>query len=180
MIDGDLRRGSTSAYIDSPETGLSNYLVGEVNNIKDITVCDTLIKGLCVIPVGTIPPNPTELLETKRFAELIEKVKDEYDYILVDCPPVEMMADAQIIETLVDRTIFVIRAGLFERSMLPELQNLYDEKNIATCQLCSMPQWPKVHAEATNTVMATAMDMETIRITHQINNRLTHIYRVRI
>lgn len=128
VIDGDLRRGSTSAYIDSPETGLSNYLVGEVNNIKDITVCDTLIKGLCVIPAGTIPPNPTELLETKRFAELIEKVKDEYDYILIDCPPVEMMADAQIIETSVDRTIFVIRAGLFERSMLPELQNLYDEK----------------------------------------------------
>lgn len=128
VIDGDLRRGSTSAYIDSPEMGLSNYLVGEVNNIKDITVCDTLIKGLCVIPVGTIPPNPTELLETKRFAELIEKVKDEYDYILIDCPPVEMMADAQIIETSVDRTIFVIRAGLFERSMLPELQNLYDEK----------------------------------------------------
>lgn len=128
VIDGDLRRGSTSAYIGSPAVGLSNYLVGEVNNIEDVIVCDTLIKGLCVLPVGTIPPNPTELLETARFTELVKSVRDKFDYILIDCPPVEMMADAQIIETLVDRTIFVIRAGLFERSMLPELQTLYDEK----------------------------------------------------
>lgn len=128
VIDGDLRRGSTSAYIGSPAVGLSNYLVGEVNNIEDVMVCDTLIKGLCVIPVGTIPPNPTELLETARFTELVKSVRDKFDYVLIDCPPVEMMADAQIIETLVDRTIFVIRAGLFERSMLPELQTLYDEK----------------------------------------------------
>ena len=128
VIDGDLRRGSTSAFIDSPEIGLSNYLVGEINSIEEIMVCDTLIKGLCVIPVGTIPPNPTELLESARFTQLVESVKDKFDYVLIDCPPVEMMADAQIIETLVDRTIFVIRAGLFERSMLPELQTLYNEK----------------------------------------------------
>ncbi len=81
-----------------------------------------------MIPVGTIPPNPTELLESPRFAELIKTLKADYDYILIDCPPVEMMADAQIMETLVDRTIFVIRAGLFERAMLPELQRLYDQK----------------------------------------------------
>ncbi|MDE7025324.1 MAG: chromosome partitioning protein ParA, partial [Paramuribaculum sp.] len=118
-----------------PETGLSDYLVGDVNSIDAITVCDTIIPGLCVMPVGTIPPNPTELLESLKFKQLVEQVKEQYDYVFIDCPPVEMMADAQIIETLVDRTIFVIRAGLFERSMLPELQRLYDEKKYRNMSL---------------------------------------------
>ncbi len=128
VIDGDLRRCSTSAYINTPQIGLSNYLVGETDDIETIIHADTLTPGLSVIPVGSIPPNPTELLESPRLPKLIQTLKAEYDYILIDCPPVEMMADAQIISTIVDRTIFVIRAGLFERSMLPELQRLYDRK----------------------------------------------------
>lgn len=128
VIDGDLRRGTTSVYVGSPQTGLSDYLVGSVNDIDSITVSDTICQDLSVIPVGTIPPNPTELLESPRFVQMIEDLKNKYDYIFIDCPPVEMMADAQIIETVVDRTIFIIRAGLFERAMLPELQRLYDEK----------------------------------------------------
>ncbi len=128
VVDGDLRRGSASAYVGSPKKGLSNYLVGEVQDIKDIEVNDTLMQGLAVIPIGIVPPNPTELLESRRFADLISRLKSEYDLVFVDCPPVEMMADAQIIEQLVDRTVFVIRAGLFKRVMLPELEKLYQEK----------------------------------------------------
>lgn len=128
VVDGDLRRGSASSYVGYPATGLSDYLVGETNSLSDLIVANSIIDGLSVIPVGTIPPNPTELLESPRLSELIQTLKSNYDYILIDCPPVEMMADAQIIETLVDRTVFVVRAGLFERSMLPELQRLYDQK----------------------------------------------------
>lgn len=135
VIDGDLRRGSTSAYINSPHPGLSDYLVGDVQDVSGITVCDTLVKGLCVIPIGTVPPNPTELLESDRFVALVDLVRNQYDYVLIDCPPVEMMADAQIIEKVVDRTVFIIRAGLFERSMLPELQRLYDGKKYRNMSL---------------------------------------------
>ena len=128
VIDGDMRRGSTSAYVGSPSKGMSNYLVGESDNVNGLIVSDTIIKGLGVLPVGTIPPNPTELLESPRFAEMIENLRQDYDYIFVDCAPIEMMADAQIIESVVDRTIFVIRAGLLERSMLPELERIYQDK----------------------------------------------------
>ena len=130
VIDGDLRRCSSSAYVGNPEMGLSNYLVGSVNDLGSIIKCDTIVRGLCILPVGTIPPNPTELLESDRFSQMLSILRREYDYILIDCPPIEMMADAQIIESMVDRTIFVIRAGLFERSMLPEIQKLYDSKKV--------------------------------------------------
>ncbi len=128
MIDCDLRRASASAFVDSPAKGLSNYLVGEVTNVKDVIVSNTITDGLSVLPVGTIPPNPAELLELPRFADMVNALRADYDYILIDCPPVEMMADAQIVGSVTDRTIFVIRAGYFERTMLPEVERIYNEK----------------------------------------------------
>lgn len=128
VIDGDMRHGSTSAYVGSPQTGLSNYLSGHVSNLKDIIVTDVRHANLQFLPVGTIPPNPTELLFSDRLKQLIDTVRNQYDYIFIDCPPIEMVADTQIIEQLADRTLFVVRTGLLERSMLPELQRIYDEK----------------------------------------------------
>ena len=128
VIDGDMRHGSTSAYVGSPQTGLSNYLSGHVNNLKDIIVTDARHANLQFLPVGTIPPNPTELLFSDRLKQLIDTIRSQYDYIFIDCPPIEMVADTQIIEQLADRTLFVVRTGLLERSMLPELQRIYDEK----------------------------------------------------
>ncbi len=128
LIDGDLRRGSTSEYIGSPKIGISNYLIGEYNDIDKVMVKDSIIKGLTVIPVGSMPPNPTELLEMDKFADLIKSLRQQYDFVIIDCPPIEMMADAQIVEQLADRTLFVLRAGLLERSMLPELERIYQSK----------------------------------------------------
>lgn len=128
VIDGDMRHGSSSAYIDSPETGLSDVLSGNIENLQDAIVPDSNIESLSVLPIGTVPPNPTELLETTRFADIVAELRTQYDYILIDCPPIEMVADAQIIEKQADRTVFVLRAGLFDRSMLPQVDKLYEEK----------------------------------------------------
>ena len=128
VIDGDLRRASASSYVGSPKPGLSDYLGGRSVNLSDIIVTDKKYKNLDILPVGTIPPNPTELLFSKLLKEMIESVREQYDYILIDCPPIEVVADTQIIEKLADRTIFVVRAGLLERSMLAELEDIYTEK----------------------------------------------------
>lgn len=128
VIDGDLRRASASEYVGSPHEGLTNWLIGSDKNIDHFTVCGTLHQNLCVIPVGTIPPNPTELLENGKLHTLLEELKKKYDYIFIDCPPVEMMADAQILAKEADRTLFVVRAGLLEKSMIPELDKMYQEK----------------------------------------------------
>lgn len=128
LIDGDMRHGSVSAYVGSPDKGLSNYLSGAENNVDSLLVKNDTCDLLYVLPVGSIPPNPTELLESPRFGQLISYVKERFDYVIVDCPPIEVVADAQIIDQYADRTFFIIRAGLLERSMLSDLDRLYDEK----------------------------------------------------
>ena len=135
VIDGDLRHGSTSAYVNSPKLGLSDYLGGRVSRLSDIIVTDTKYKNLDILPVGTIPPNPTELLFNERLKQVIDSVRSQYDYVFIDCPPIELVADTQIIEKLADRTIFVVRAGLLERSMLVELENLYNERKLKNMAL---------------------------------------------
>lgn len=134
VIDGDLRRGSTSVYVGSPHSGLSNYLAGKIQRIEDVVVPASAAVRFDVLPIGTIPPNPTELLSGERLQALLAELRTRYDYVFIDCPPIELVADTHIIEKYADRTIFVVRAGLLERSMLPELENLYTEqkfKNMA-------------------------------------------------
>lgn len=134
VIDGDLRRGSSSAYVGSPHHGLSNYLAGKVQHIEDVIVPASEDLRFDVLPIGVIPPNPTELLASDRLPKLLEELRTRYDYILIDCPPIELVADTHIIEKYADRSIFVVRAGLLERSMLPELERIYHEqkfKNMA-------------------------------------------------
>lgn len=128
VVDGDLRHGSASAYVHSPSLGLSDYLGKREEDLKKLVVEKEDCPGLFILPVGTIPPNPTELLAEPRLAELIDRMRTQYDYIFIDCPPVDIVADTQIIEKLADRTVFIVRAGLLERDMLPELQRKYDEK----------------------------------------------------
>lgn len=127
VIDGDLRNASSSALVGSPAAGISSYLSGQTDDIDSIICKGALGYSLDVIPVGVIPPNPSELISNPRFSSLLESVRDKYDYVFVDCPPVDIVTDAQIVSKLVDRTVFVVRVGLLERSMIPELENIYKE-----------------------------------------------------
>lgn len=129
VIDGDLRHGSLSSYIGSPENGLSDYLAKRVDDLKGIIrKVDDKYPGLDMIPVGTIPPNPTELLFGEHMAQLVSEMRGGYDYVFIDCPPVDIVADTQILGKLADRTLFVVRSGLLERSMLAQLDRAYREQ----------------------------------------------------
>lgn len=138
VIDGDLRHGSTSMLVGSPGEGLSDYLNGRTDDLEGI-ICHGeeygLVEGFDVLPVGTMPPNPTELLFTDRLEKLIRQMRGEYDYVFIDCPPVEIVADTQIIEKLADRTIFVVRSGLMQRSMLGDIEQFYKDKKFKNMSL---------------------------------------------
>ncbi|WP_368338121.1 GumC family protein, partial [Parabacteroides merdae] len=81
VIDGDLRHASASSYIDSPDKGLSDYLGGRIDNLDEIIVPDPKHKSMDILPVGTIPPNPTELLFDERLKQTIDTVREQYDYV---------------------------------------------------------------------------------------------------
>ena len=127
VIDCDLRHASLSSYIGTPHKGISNYLSGQTDDFRSLICPFPGQDNLFIMPVGVIPPNPTELVADERFRRMVAELKGEYDYVFLDCPPIEIVADTQIINECVDRTLFVIRAGLCERSMLGELNNLYEE-----------------------------------------------------
>ena len=124
-IDLDLRKASLSTYIQSPGKGVTNYLIGQVNTYNEVTVKGKTHPNLDILPVGTIPPNPTELLFENHLEQMLSELKNQYDYIFIDCPPVEIVADTSIINKYVDQTLFVIRAELLERAMLPEIEKFY-------------------------------------------------------
>lgn len=124
-VDLDLRRASLSAYVDNPAKGVSNYLSGQVPDYHDVIV---RLGELDVLPVGTIPPNPTELFFNPRFAKMIEELKENYDYVILDCPPVDIVADATIISRYAEMTLFIIRAHLMDRSFLADIETWYQER----------------------------------------------------
>lgn len=125
VIDGDLRHGSASRYAGKPRTGLSDWLAGRTEDLRGSIVRTDYSEHLDVLPIGTVPPNPTELLLDPRLQESVSSFRRDYDYIFIDCPPVNMVADSRILSKLADRTLFVIRAGLLERGMLSDLDRLF-------------------------------------------------------
>ena len=128
LIDLDLRKASMSTFVDSPQKGISDYLNGQYDNLEDVLVHGKIHENLDILPVGTIPPNPTELLFSEHLSSLIKNMREVYDYIIIDCPPIEIVADASIINKHVDVTLYVLRSGLLDRQMLPEIERYYEEK----------------------------------------------------
>ena len=134
-IDGDLRHASLSKLVGSPKKGIADYLSGADVDLESIIVCPEAYENLSIIPVGTIPPNPSELVGSDKFAELVKGLSSKYDYVFIDCPPHNVVADTQIISEVADRTIFVVRAGLLDKTMLPELEELYQKGTLKNLSL---------------------------------------------
>lgn len=136
-IDMDLRHGSLSHMMQrSPQIGLSSYLGHQETDIDNVIVKDGLGSGLDILPIGVIPPNPTELLQADLLEEALNALRERYDFIFLDCPPIEIVADASIIKKFADVSIFVVRAGLMDRRALKDVEVLYQEKKFNN--LCIM------------------------------------------
>lgn len=130
IVDCDLRHGSASQFVGMPSRGLSNYLTGSTTDWQKLIVPIHDNPGVFMMPIGHRPPNPAELLDNGRIGEFINEAKKEYDYILVDCPPVDVVVDTQIMEKYTDRTLFVVRAGLLERKSIIEIDEIYKNRRL--------------------------------------------------
>lgn len=127
VVDLDLRKGSLSRLLGKPRHGITDFIIGRSGQ-DEITVMDIDgMETLRGVGVGTVPPNPAELLSSERLDTFISDMRRQYDFIILDCPPVEIVTDAQVINRVADMTIFVIRAGLLEKDELPNIQEYYDQ-----------------------------------------------------
>lgn len=125
MVDLDLRKATLSKLVDSPQRGLSDYLAGNLDTIGQITLQSGFHPDLDIIPAGKVPPNPSELILGEKFGEFITLLRARYDYIFLDCPPVEIVSETAIIGGVCDMTLFVVRAGIFDKRMLPLIEEIY-------------------------------------------------------
>lgn len=124
LVDADLRRPTINATfsISSP-VGVTNYLTNHDKGLKDI-VYNTSIQNLNIVPSRPIPPNPSELIGSKRMSDLIETLSSKCDLVIYDAPPVMSVTDAQILSTKVDGTILVVRVNKAEKEAVRETVGL--------------------------------------------------------
>lgn len=135
VIDLDLRKATLSEFMSSPRHGVSDYLNGKIADFRGIIIRGKFNSCLDMMPVGTMPPNPAELLYDNRLNHMLVDLKQEYDYIFLDCPPMGIVADSSIIAQYADMTVFVVRADLMEKSMLPVVESYYTEKQFRNMAL---------------------------------------------
>lgn len=109
IVDCDMRRGTQHKQFKlSNSKGLSDLLIDEsCDYVKYIK--PTKIENLCVVTAGTVPPNPSELLSSKKFEDFLAFVKENYDMAIFDLPPVTAVPDASIVGTKVDKTVIISR-----------------------------------------------------------------------
>lgn len=130
MIDLDMRRASLSNFGGNATQGVSTYLTGKSADVMSLIQYNNRDTGLDLLPVGAVPPNPVELILSARFQDMIASLRSHYDYIVLDCPPYDIVADTAIISRVADVTLFVVRAGLFNKSLLTDLEELYQQNKL--------------------------------------------------
>jgi tyrosine-protein kinase Etk/Wzc len=135
ILEMDMRKPKLHSSLHIANTkGISNYLSGQAS-LDEIIQPVPGQENYFIITCGTIPPNPAELLTKGRLGELFHNLKANFDYIIVDAPPVGIVTDAQILEQQSDSTIYVIRHDYTLKSHLPLVNTLYRENKFKNLNL---------------------------------------------
>ena len=106
--------------------GLTNLLAGQLS-LEEVT--SYVGSDLTVIPCGPIPPNPSELIASKRMKELVANLRQQYDVVIIDAPPVGVVTDSAIFSTIVDGTLLVVASGKTEIDGAKRAKQLLENVN---------------------------------------------------
>ncbi len=131
LIGMDVRKPRLTEYLNvAPRFGLTQYLASKDITIDSMIVRDEQAPQLDIITSGPVPPNPAELLNSKRLDELMAELRKRYDYIFIDSAPVGMVSDTFTLDRLSDATIYVVRADYTMRSDLRFIDEIYGQKRL--------------------------------------------------
>ncbi|RXZ01488.1 CpsD/CapB family tyrosine-protein kinase [Fictibacillus sp. S7] len=128
LIDGDLRKPTVHyTFKVSNIQGITNVLTRQIT-LEDAAV-QTSVEDLSVLPSGPVPPNPSELLNSKSMEMLVEEAKSKYDYVLFDTPPVLAVTDAQVLANRCDGVVLVTSSRKTEKEAAIKAKELLDNAN---------------------------------------------------
>lgn len=115
LIDADIRNSVMTGTFkaDNAYHGLTSYLSGHVD-LADV-ISQTSVENLHIIPAGQVPPNPTTLLQNTLFSAMIEKVRNIYDFVIIDTPPIGLVVDAAVIAQRTDASLLITESGAISR-----------------------------------------------------------------
>ena len=132
IIGADIRNPQLQRYNPARKglSGLTEYLYDDSTTLESITHVSSFNPHLDVIYSGSIPPNPTELLSNGRYEQMINLLKDKYDYIVVDTAPLMLVTDTFLTSDVADATLYVTRSGYTEQSLIDFANKQIDAKKI--------------------------------------------------
>src|SRR6202142_2717464 len=129
LVDADLRRPSVHKTLGmGPRSGLSNVLTGTATLQQTVTTSPVL-PNLFVLPAGSPPPNPAELLASSHMRDLLAELREQYDHIVIDTPPTLSVTDAVVLPPRADATILVIRSGQTTKQALRRSRDILMQVN---------------------------------------------------
>lgn len=135
LIGMDIRNPKLEDYLHLPKEGVTNYLSTKDLDIKPLIHKIPNYEAFYVLPSGVIPPNPAELLMSNKVDVLFDKLKADYDYIVVDTSPVHLVTDTLLIARHADSFVYVIRANYLDKGLLYVPYKFYQEKKLPNMAL---------------------------------------------
>lgn len=137
LVGADLHKPSLSKYleIDNEEIGLSTYLKGDIEDIHQTMISYKDVQNLDIIPAGPVPVNPSELLSRPLLQKTLDKLRDEYDYIIIDSAPFLAVSGGFIVSKYADCTLYIVRSGHTKLSIIDTLNNVIREGSLNSVML---------------------------------------------
>ena len=131
LIGADLRNPQLKRYVPSSNAGLADFLADPALTLSEIINPSGLNSNLDIIDSGSIPPNPTDLLEDSRLKVLVEELATLYDYVIIDSAPMMMVSDTFHILALADVVVYVARAKYTQKQLLDYVKTVAADENVA-------------------------------------------------
>ena len=129
LVDADLRRPSVHKTLGmGPRSGLSNVLTGSAT-LEHAIVRSSILSNLFVLPAGTPPPNPAELLASTNMRDLLLELREQYDHVVIDTPPTLSVTDAVVLSPRMDAIVLVIRSGQTTKQALRRSREILTQVN---------------------------------------------------
>ena len=135
LVGLDIRNPKIHQYIKTENVGVTNYISTKEDDLAPFIHKVEGYDNFYVMPSGPIPPNPAELLLSNKTAVLFEKLREEFDYIIVDNSPMHLVADTQLISNYADAFIYVVRANYLDKDLLYLPFNLFNDKKLKNMSL---------------------------------------------